>query len=64
MSSNTPLGKAVKEACKELDTLAALERETLNEADALLKKLGIKSSIFDVPAVADESEGDQSGGEQ
>lgn len=50
MTSNTPLGKAVKEACAELDTLAALERETLSEADALLKKLGLKTSIFDVPA--------------
>jgi hypothetical protein len=49
MTSNTPLGKAIKEACSELDNLAALEKETLTEADALLKKLGLKSSIFDVP---------------
>lgn len=49
MTSNTPLGKAIKEACSELDNLAALEKETLTEADALLKKLGLKSSLFDVP---------------
>jgi hypothetical protein len=49
MTSNTPLGKAIKEACSELDTLAALEKETLTEADALLKKLGLKSSLFDEP---------------
>ena len=53
MSSNTPLGKAIKEVCSELDTLGELERETLEEADALLKKLGLKTSIFDVPKVDD-----------
>ena len=55
MTSNTPLGKAVKDACNELDTLVALERETLTEADALLKKLGIKTSLFDVPAAETSS---------
>ncbi|KAG7668722.1 hypothetical protein Ndes2526B_g03652 [Nannochloris sp. 'desiccata'] len=49
MTSNTPLGKAIKEVCSELDNLAALEKETLTEADALLKKLGLKTSLFDVP---------------
>ena len=62
MTSNTPLGKAVKDACAELDTLAALERRTLNEADALLKKLSLKSSIFDVPAGSGSEE--ESGGQQ
>ena len=47
MTSNTQLGKAVRDAVSELDALAALERETLVEADALLKKLGLKSSLFD-----------------
>jgi hypothetical protein len=47
MSSNTPLGKAVKDACAELDTLAGLERETLEEAEKLLKQLGYKGSLFD-----------------
>lgn len=57
MTSNTPLGKAIKEACSEIDNLAALEKETLTEADALLKKLGLKGSIFDVPeAVSDDDE--------
>ena len=54
MTSNTPLGKAIKEACSEIDNLAALERETLTEADALLKKLGLKGSIFDVPEAAED----------
>lgn len=58
MTSSTPLGKAVKEACAELDNLAALERETLSEADALLKKLGIKTSIFDAPASSESEGGD------
>lgn len=57
MTSNTPLGKAIKEACGELDNLAALEKETLTEADALLKKLGLKSSLFDVPVA--ESDDDE-----
>lgn len=48
MSSNTQLGKAIKDACNELDILGKLENETLTEADALLKKLGYKGSLFDV----------------
>lgn len=47
MSANTQLGKAVRDACEELDTLSALERETLNEAEELLKKVGFKGSLFD-----------------
>jgi hypothetical protein len=46
MSGNTQLGKAVRDACEELDTLAALEMETLNEAEQLLKKVGFKGSLF------------------
>ena len=47
MSSNTKLGKAIKDACNELDTLASLERDTLEEANELLRKLGYKGSIFE-----------------
>ncbi|PSC69426.1 hypothetical protein C2E20_7059 [Micractinium conductrix] len=46
MSSNTPLGKAVRGVCEELDTLGGLERQTLEEAEALLKQLGFKGSLF------------------
>jgi len=46
MSRNTQLGKAVRDACEELDTLSALEMETLNEAEQLLKKVGFKGSLF------------------
>jgi len=48
MSSNTPLGKAVRDTCSELEALAALERETLQEAEDLLKNVGFKGSLFEV----------------
>lgn len=54
MSGNTPLGKAIRGACEELDTLGSLERDTLNEAEALLKSVGYKGSLFTPPP----SEGD------
>lgn len=46
LSSNTPLGRAVREACDELDHLAQLEGEVLGEASALLAKLGIKPAAL------------------
>ncbi|KAI7838438.1 hypothetical protein COHA_007701 [Chlorella ohadii] len=49
MSSKTPLGKAVAGACDELDALGSLERQTLEEAEGLLKKLGFKGSLFAAP---------------
>jgi len=55
MSSNTQLGKAVRDACAELDALAELEQEALSEADALLKKLGYKGSIFNMDSPKESS---------
>ncbi|CAG9466082.1 unnamed protein product [Pedinophyceae sp. YPF-701] len=54
MNPNKPLGRAVANACEELDHLGELERDQLQQADALLKQLGVKKSIFDVP----EADGD------
>eukprot|EP00197_Chlamydomonas_leiostraca_P007137 CAMPEP_0202865140 /NCGR_PEP_ID=MMETSP1391-20130828/5297_1 /ASSEMBLY_ACC=CAM_ASM_000867 /TAXON_ID=1034604 /ORGANISM="Chlamydomonas leiostraca, Strain SAG 11-49" /LENGTH=166 /DNA_ID=CAMNT_0049544943 /DNA_START=9 /DNA_END=509 /DNA_ORIENTATION=- len=42
MNPNSKLGKAVRAAVKELDHLNTMENEVLTQADALLKKLGIK----------------------
>lgn len=48
MTTNTQLGKAVRDACQELDALAALEREALDQAEALLRTVGFKGSLFDI----------------
>lgn len=45
MSSNTPLGKALREACKELDHLGGVELEIMNSYDSALAKLGVKSRV-------------------
>ncbi|KAG2502045.1 hypothetical protein HYH03_000539 [Edaphochlamys debaryana] len=47
LNPQTKLGKAVKAAVEEINTLNALELESLKKADELLKKLGLKSSIFE-----------------
>lgn len=46
LSSNTELGRAVQNACDELDNLSSLEKESLTKADELLQKLGYKGSIL------------------
>ncbi|BDA45573.1 hypothetical protein COCOBI_07-3600 [Coccomyxa sp. Obi] len=46
LSSNTQLGQAVRDACDELETLAALERQSLSEAQQLLEKLGYKGNVL------------------
>lgn len=57
MSSNTELGKAIKSVCNELDTLGELERNTLEEANSLLQKLGYKGSLFDMPESQESEDG-------
>ena len=47
MSGSTPLGKAVRSTCDELDALAALEQQTLADAEQLLKSMGWRGSLFD-----------------
>lgn len=42
LSSNTHLGRAVQDACNELETLGGLEQETIEKANALLRKLGYR----------------------
>lgn len=64
LNPNTKLGKAIRAACDELNHLSAMELESLKQADVLLKKLGVKSSIMDVPAAAVEepiADGDAAG---
>lgn len=46
MNSQTKLGKAVRAAVEELEHLGDLEVEVLQQCDDLLKKLGMKGSIF------------------
>ncbi len=40
LSSNTELGRAVRDACNELDHLSDLEQDQLSKANDLLKQLG------------------------
>ena len=44
MNGNTRLGKAVRSACDEIETLASLESEMIDQAQALLIKLGLKKT--------------------
>ena len=44
LNPNTPLGRAVADACDELEELAKLERQVQDEAFELLKKLGVKDT--------------------
>jgi len=46
LNRNTKLGKAVAAAVNELEHLNDLEMESLAQAEALLKKLGLKGSLF------------------
>ena len=48
MSSKTELGNAVREACDELDALRGLETDVIQQAEELLKGIGMKGSLFDV----------------
>ncbi|GLC40950.1 hypothetical protein PLESTB_000963300 [Pleodorina starrii] len=50
LNPNTKLGKAVRAAVDELNHLNSMEMESLQQCDALLKKLGLKSSILQAPA--------------
>lgn len=56
LSSNTELGRAVQDACEELDNLSNLEKESLTEASKLLQKLGYKGDIFQRTAQPDASD--------
>ncbi|GIL93014.1 hypothetical protein Vretimale_15448 [Volvox reticuliferus] len=62
LNPNTKLGKAVRAAVDELNHLNAMEMETLQQCDALLKKLGFKSSIMQAPVQPEESSKDSSQG--
>lgn len=57
-SLNSPLGKAVSDACDELEQLASLEREVQREAFAILDKLTGKQT----PTFGDDD--DRSSGKQ
>jgi hypothetical protein len=49
----------VSGACDELDALGSLERQTLEEAEGLLKKLGFKGSLFAVPPAQQQEQQSQ-----
>lgn len=59
MNSRTKLGAAIKDACKELDTLGELEQSMLNEAEDLLKQVGFKGSLFNEPPSPQEGDNNQ-----
>ncbi|KAK9807301.1 hypothetical protein WJX73_009731 [Symbiochloris irregularis] len=48
LSQNTKLGRAVHDACLELDALSVLEKENLTKASDLLRQLGYKGDLFQV----------------
>ncbi|CAL5223377.1 g5882 [Coccomyxa viridis] len=56
LSSNTQLGKAVQQACDELDTLVTLERQSLTDAQDMLKKLGYKGNILQADTPQEQSQ--------
>lgn len=56
LSLNTDLGKAVDGACDELEHLAGLETDLLQEADDILKQFGFKSSILKTPETKTSNE--------
>lgn len=60
LSLNTELGRAVDGACNELEHLAGMEADVLQEADDILKKFGLKSGILSSPTKEpDSSDGQQ-----
>ncbi|KAG1655172.1 hypothetical protein FOA52_005789 [Chlamydomonas sp. UWO 241] len=68
LNGNTKLGKAVKAACVELNHLNAMEIDILQQAEVLLKKLGVKTPIVAAAPVAavvaeeeEEEEGEEAG---
>ena len=56
LNPNTPLGRAVADACEELEDLAKIEREVQDEAFALLEKLGMKRGPVEGEAAEGEAE--------
>jgi len=55
LSSNTELGRALQEACDELDNLSTLEKDSLSQASELLQKLGYKGNIMEITASKEDS---------
>lgn len=55
LSLNTELGRAVDGACDELEHLAGMETDILQEADDILKKFGFKSGILTAPTKESDS---------
>ena len=58
MSSKTELGKALRQACQEIDALSQLEGDILKQAEEVLKNAGFKGSIFATPQKEEEGEKD------
>lgn len=56
MNSKTQLGGAIKSACEEIEALGRLEQETLSQAEDLLRQVGFKGSLFDIPDNVESSE--------
>mmetsp|Transcript_44095 Transcript_44095/g.112559 ORF Transcript_44095/g.112559 Transcript_44095/m.112559 type:complete len:172 (-) Transcript_44095:213-728(-) len=56
LSSNTPLGRAIRSACDELDELGQMERDVQAQAEALLRQLGYKGDSLTRKAPSEEGE--------
>lgn len=58
LSKNTKLGRALDDACSELDHLGKLERESLLKATELLRKLGYKGDLSAPETASTSPDGD------
>lgn len=54
LSQNTEIGRAVNDACEELDHLSGLEADVLQQAQDVLKKFGYSTNV----SVTKPAEGD------
>lgn len=54
LSQNTKLGRAVNDACLELDALGKLEKENLEKANDLLRQLGYRGNLFKADGATNE----------
>jgi len=59
LSKNTKLGRALDDACSELDHLGKLEKESIAKATELLRKLGYKGDLSTPGATAQTLTGEE-----
>ena len=57
MTASTPLGRAVRNSIEELHALDGLQNDLLVEAEAILKSVGFKGTLFHAPPGAENGMG-------